>query len=91
MIGLSSHTTFDLEDFGYIVLQPEDRDNTTRALLARKLDTFTERLSRVPAIQGVLQRYGHAVDAEAVVNPGVFLRVPEILATSFPEILATWS
>ncbi len=73
MIGLSSATTFDLEDFGYFVLPTSDRDNTQRGLLRRKLMQFTEQLGKTQAMRRVIRRYaGKATDPRQYVSPGMF-------------------
>jgi hypothetical protein len=70
MMGLGSDTTFDLEDFGFFLLKPEDRDDAIRALLTRKLTQFTEQLIETDAVKSVVNSYNIA--GQAAVNPGVF-------------------
>ncbi len=73
MTGLSSTTTFDLEDFGYFTLPPEERHDSQRALLKRKLLRFTEDLSKTKAMLQVVRHYaGGTKRSGRFVNPGVF-------------------
>jgi hypothetical protein len=73
MIGLASDTTFDLDDFGYFLLRPEDRDEAIRELLMRKLRRFSEELLRSAAMRTVVKRYGgRAARLNDFVSPGVF-------------------
>jgi hypothetical protein len=75
MTGLSSTTTFDLEDFGYFTLPPEDRHDSQRALLKRKLLQFTEDLSSTQAMLQVTRHYAGGTNRPRdLVNPGVFRR-----------------
>lgn len=70
MMGLGSDTTFDLDDFGFFLLKPEDRDDAVRALLTRKLTHFTEQLIETDALKSVVRSY--EVSGQAAVNPGIF-------------------
>jgi hypothetical protein len=73
MTALASGTTFDLDDFGYFLLQPKDRDQTTRALLKRKLVRFTEEFSASAAVKEIVRHYGgRSSRAGEFVSPGVF-------------------
>ncbi len=73
MTGLSSMTTFDLEDFGYFMTPPEDRQETHRELLKRKLSRFAAELSSSKAMRQVVQYYsGKYADPKKFVHPGVF-------------------
>lgn len=75
MIGLASSTTFDVDDFTFFMLRPDDRHGTLRELLKRKLLRFTEDLSRSPAMRRVIKRYaGSGVRPADLINPGVLRR-----------------
>lgn len=74
MTGLSGDTTFDLHDFGYFLLDKRDREPAVRALLARKLQRFTEHFIETPVIQAVLKQYGVKANSKQFVKPGVFRR-----------------
>jgi hypothetical protein len=74
MNGLATDTTFDLHDFGYFLLDPRDRDSSTRTLLAQKLARFSEEFIKAPSIQSVVRRYGGKAGSQEYVSPGVFRR-----------------
>ena len=78
MTALASDTTFDLDDFGYFLLQPSERDSATRALLLRKLVRFTEELTRAPALRRIVKEYDPSGKQVAnYISPGVFRRAGE--------------
>ncbi len=78
MIALASDTTFDLDDFGYFLLRPAERDTATRELLGRKLRRFTEELAQSTALKRIVRQYGPAGrGVKDFVNPGVFRKNSE--------------
>jgi hypothetical protein len=77
MIGLGSDTTFDLDDFGFFLLKSDDRDDTVRSLLTRKLLRFTEELTKTEVVQSVVHTYGARGKSARFVNPGVFRKTSD--------------
>ncbi len=73
MIGLASDATFDLDDFGYFLQAPRDRDDSVRELLKRKLGRFSRELLHSPAMRTVVRSFGaSSAKTEDFVSPGVF-------------------
>jgi hypothetical protein len=73
MMALASDTTFDIDDFGYFLLRPAERDTATRTLLGRKLVRFTRELTQSKSLARIVRRYGaRGADVSKFVNPGVF-------------------
>jgi len=71
MTNLSSTTTFDLEDFGVVLLPTRERQG--RSFLKRKLLGFSQALSSTRAMRRMVREYaGKTSDPGKFVHPGVF-------------------
>jgi hypothetical protein len=73
MLGLSSTTTFDLDDFGYFLLPIADRDAVQRSFLKRKLTAFSEEFASAHSVRRFLRKYaGAKSQPKHFVHPGTF-------------------
>lgn len=73
MTGMTDQTIFDIDDFGYFALSPENRSRTHKKVVSEKLHRFTEQLAKTKTIRDIVRLYApNATNMQDYVNPGVF-------------------